>query len=291
MELTTLTQCLAADALFTWSGGPEIFRIGPLPVRWYGVLFATGFALGFLIVKRMFLREGKPLQDLDALLITLIVSTLIGARLGHCFFYHPDYYLANPLRIVEIWKGGLASHGGGLGIITGLWIYSRRRPDQPFLWLLDRVAVPIALTGSLIRLGNFFNSEIVGVPTDAPWAIVFARFDDVPRHPAQLYESLSYLTIFTILFTVYRRKAPNDPRGLVSGLFFVLVFSARFLIEFVKRRQADYASDLPLRVGQMLSILPVLAGAALLVYAFTKGSRSGAGNETGAPSPARGSSR
>ncbi len=258
---------IAAEPLLTWNGSPEIFSLGPLTIRWYGVLFATGFAIGFLLVRRAFLRENKPIEDLDRLLVVLIVSTIVGARLGHCFFYHPEYYLSNPLRIFEVWKGGLASHGGGIGVLTGMWLYSRRRPDQPFLWILDRIAPPVALTGALIRLGNFFNSEIIGVPTDVPWGIVFARIDDAARHPAMLYESLSYFTIFVLLITLDRRKWNTWPSGRLVGLFFMLVFSARFLIEFVKIRQADFSESLPLRMGQLLSIAPVLLGLALFLLA------------------------
>jgi len=267
---------MPAAAVLTWKGDPVLLEVGPIAIRWYGVLFATGFALGFLQVKRAFQREGKPLADLDRLLVTLIVSTVIGARLGHVLFYHAEYYFENPIRILQIWKGGLASHGGAVGVLVGLWLYSRSRPEQPFLWLIDRNAAPVALTGCLIRIGNFFNSEIVGVPSDLPWAIVFERFDDTPRHPAQLYESASYLGIFGVLFLLDRKRGTTLPRGLLAGLFLVLVFSARFLIEFVKRRQADFAQDWLLSMGQILSIAFILGGAALIAFAVSRGRPAGA---------------
>lgn len=275
----------ASDTPLVWDTSPIIFSVGPVPVRWYGVLFATGFLLGFLIIKKVFERESKPATDLDSLLIVMIISTIVGARLGHCLFYHPQFYLSNPLRLLEIYKGGLASHGAGIGILTGIWIYSRKRPEQPFLWVLDRVAIPIALAGCLIRIGNLFNSEIIGIETTVPWAIVFERIDSVPRHPAQLYESLCYGTIFLVLFTLYRKRGATIAPGLLSGIFFTFVFTARFLIEFVKRRQADYAADMPLRVGQMLSIVPVLFGIGLLAYAWRHRGSASAAREPGTADP------
>jgi prolipoprotein diacylglyceryl transferase len=258
---------------FIWDVGPELFRLGPLVVRWYGVLFATGFVIGFYIMRWMYVRERKPVADLDRLLIFLLVGTIVGARLGHCFFYEPAYYFRNPLAIPMVWKGGLASHGGTLGILIALVFYSRSRPGQPYLWLLDRVAVPTALTASLIRLGNLFNSEILGLPTEKPWAIVFARVDDVPRHPAQLYESVSYLIIFGVLMVLYKRMGKDTPHGFLVGLFLTLVFGMRILIEFVKERQAPFAETLPLSMGQMLSIPMVVVGVALMVWSLRNGKK------------------
>lgn len=263
-----LAALVAAEPMLVWNADPVLVSLGPVMIRWYGLLFASGFLIGFFISKKIFLREGKDLADLDRLLITMIIATLVGARLGHCFFYHPDFYLSAPWKLLEIWKGGLASHGAAIGIAIGLWIYKRKTPDQSYLWILDRVAISVALAGCFIRIGNFFNSEIIGIPTDVPWAIVFARFDDIPRHPAQLYESMSYFAVFILLVTLYRRRGPAIAPGLLSGLFLSLVFTARFLIEFVKRRQAEYAMDFPLRVGQMLSIVPLLIGVGLVVYAI-----------------------
>jgi prolipoprotein diacylglyceryl transferase len=211
----------------------------------------------------------------DNLLLVMMVSTIVGARLGHFLFYDPAFYLSHPFEILKVWKGGLASHGGLLGILIGLWIYSRKRPSQPYLWLLDRIAVPTALAGSFIRIGNFFNSEIIGEPTSLPWAIVFDRVDPFPRHPAQLYESVCYLVIFGILWRVYWRRRQETPRGLLLGLFLVLVFSARFLIEFVKVHQAAYGMGFPLSVGQLLSIPAVVAGVLLLIRAARADPREG----------------
>ena len=251
-----------------WNVDPILFELGPLSVRWYGVLFALSFLLGHFIVERIYRLEGKPVEDLGPLLMVMMLSTIIGARLGHCLFYDPVYYLSHPIEILKVWEGGLASHGGAIGIVTGLVIYSRKHPSQPFLWLLDRIAIPIALAGSLIRLGNLFNSEIVGDPTNVPWAIVFERLDALPRHPAQLYESLAYLIIFFVLHRMYKKAGPSIPRGRLIGVFLVLVFGARFVIEFVKTEQAAYSLPFELSVGQLLSIPAILIGLWLLSKSF-----------------------
>ncbi len=258
-------------AYIYWNVRPEIFHLGPFAVRWYGVLFALLFAIGYLMGRWMMRVEHKDEQSLDTLLVYLVLGTVIGARLGHCFFYEPGYFLHHPLEILEVWKGGLASHGGAIGVMVALYLYSRHHPDQPFIWLLDRVVVPTALGGVLIRLGNLFNSEILGDPTRVPWAFVFLRVDDKPRHPAQLYEAIAYLIIFVFLFLLYRRLKARTPSGLLLGCFFATVFTARFLIEFVKERQATYEQNLPLSVGQFLSIPFVLAGLILIWRALERG--------------------
>ena len=193
---------------------------------------------------------------------------MAGARLGHCLFYDPAYYLRHPLEILAFWKGGLASHGGAVGILIALYWYARRRPDQPYLWLLDRIAVPAALAGSLIRLGNLFNSEILGHPTQVPWAFVFPLFDSTPRHPVQLYESLAYMLVFIILLRLYARWRAETPRGSLLGLFLVMIFTSRFFLEFFKEPQAAYERNFALTVGQWLSLPLILAGLAFLWRAF-----------------------
>jgi prolipoprotein diacylglyceryl transferase len=262
LPLAVLTQ-------ITWDVSPEIFRLGPLPIRWYSLGWLLAFGVGFYIVRWMYRREGKPEGDLESVLLYMILGAIIGARLGHCFFYRPDYYLAHPLEIVAFWKGfrGLASHGGTLGILVSLFIFSRKHPDQPYLWLLDRVAVPTALGGFFIRMGNLMNSEILGRPSDVPWAMIFTRVDNVARHPAQLYEALSYLLIFFILLGLYRRRSLRLPSGFLIGIFFITVFGARFLIEFVKERHAAFEAGLPLSMGQILSVPMVALGLALVFYA------------------------
>lgn len=248
-----------------WNANPELLNLGWISIRWYGLLFALGFFCGFMFMKYVYTKERKPIADLDTLLFYVMVSAIVGARLGHCFFYNPGYYLSNPLEIIMVWRGGLASHGGAIGILIGIWLYSRNRPDQPYLWLLDRIAIPTALAGSFIRLGNLFNSEILGTATDRPWAFVFERYDMMARHPVQLYESICYLATFLILAGLYRKYGQSTPRGFYLGLFLVLVFTARFFMEYFKLPQAEYAAGLPLSVGQVLSIPAVLAGVFLLL--------------------------
>lgn len=256
-----------AVPLVNWNISPELLELGPFTVRWYGLFFALGFFFGYALIRRVFIREDKPQEDLDRLLLYVLAATVVGARLGHCLFYDPAYYLSHPVEILEVWKGGLASHGGAIGILVGLCLYARSRPTQPCMWLLDRIAVPTALAACFIRLGNLFNSEIIGEPTEVPWAFVFARVDNQPRHPAQLYESIAYALIFVVLLSVYRKFGASTPRGLLLGLFLVKVFSARFLIEFVKVRQAAYGGALPLSVGQLLSIPAIIIGIGLLIHA------------------------
>jgi prolipoprotein diacylglyceryl transferase len=190
----------------------------------------------------------------------MMLGTIVGARLGHCFFYRADYFLANPIEILMIWKGGLASHGATLGILTALYLYSRSRPDQSYVWLLDRMSIVVALGGSFIRLGNFFNSEIVGKPTSVAWAVIFDRVDQVARHPTQLYESLAYLTIFIVLLLIYRRYRSETPGGMLFGTFLVMVFGFRFGIEFFKESHAPFEASMMLNMGQTLSIPLIIVG-------------------------------
>ncbi len=256
-----------------WDINRVLFEIGPVKIRYYGLFFTAGFICGYLLLRWMFRTEKRNVDDVESLLIYMVLGTIIGARLGHCLFYHPMEYLSDPIRFLQIWKGGLASHGAAVGITLSAWLYSRNHPDQPLLWLLDRLTIPVALAGFFIRIGNFFNSEILGRVTDVPWAIVFEdglgldRPEDrlLPRHPVMLYESFCYGCFFIILLLLYRKYRSETPRGLLIGLFFIMVFTARFVLEFFKMRQAEFAESLPLSVGQMLSIPLVIAGIVLLV--------------------------
>ncbi|MGE5480646.1 MAG: prolipoprotein diacylglyceryl transferase [Chloroflexota bacterium] len=263
-------------AAITWSGSPELFSLGPITIRWYGLLFALGFVVGYQIMERFYKREGRSRKDLDALTIAMLLGTIIGARLGHCLFYEPSYYLANPIEILKVWRGGLASHGAAVGILVALAVYSKRRKFN-MLWLLDRITIVTALAGSFIRLGNFFNSEIYGKPADLPWAVIFTRVDLVPRHPVQLYESFSYLAIFFTLYYVLQKVRRPERDGLVFGLFLALVFGARFIIEFFKSYQADFESGLPLMMGQFLSIPFIIAG---IYFIYRYFNTNGAAKET-----------
>jgi len=248
-----------------WNTDPEIIRIGPLALRWYTSFFILSFLSGLAIMKRIFLHEGKPLTSLDSLLTHTVIGMLIGARLGHCLFYEPAYYLSHPLEILMVWHGGLASHGAAVGILIALYLYARKwRPEQPYLWVVDRVVIVVALAGCFVRLGNFFNSEILGLPTDLPWAIIFARVDNIPRHPVQLYEAFAYLLIFMALHFKYKKRDGAIPQGLLLGWFLIFIFGYRLFAEVFKERQAAYGADSMLTVGQWLSIPAVLTGVYLV---------------------------
>jgi prolipoprotein diacylglyceryl transferase len=252
---------------FVWNVTPEIFSIGPVTVRWYGALFATGFVCGYYFVRWIYRRENKNVEELDNLLLYIAAGTIIGARLGHCLFYDPAYYLSHPWKILAIWEGGLASHGGGLGVLIGVYLYCRKY-STPYVWLLDRLSIPLALTGSFIRLGNLFNSEILGSASTVPWAIIFQRVDSVPRHPVQLYESLSYLSIFIISFLIYKFYSDKLKNGFILGVVLVLMFIARIVLEHFKLPQAHYSTGLDMSVGQLLSIPYLIAGCVFIYLAL-----------------------
>lgn len=251
---------------FVWSMDPILFEFGSLRLFWYGLLFATAILAGLQIMKWIFRREGKSVDLVDSGFVYAVIGIVVGARLGHCFFYDPAFYLANPMKIFAVWEGGLASHGGGLGVIIALYFFVKKY-KLDFMWLLDRMVLPTALFAFFVRMGNFMNSEILGMKTDVSWAIIFAKVDNIPRHPAQLYEAVAYLAIFFILFFIYKNKKTLQP-GFLFGMFLTLVFSARFLVEFVKERQASYSSDFILNTGQALSIPFLLIGIGLIIYSL-----------------------
>ena len=248
--------------MIEWNIDPVLFTLGPLSPRWYGVLFAVAFLVSYQFMKVMFRDDKKSQQDLDTLTIAMIIATILGARLGHVFFYEPQIMLDNPLETFAVWKGGLASHGGAIGIIVGLWWFNRSRKGYNMIWLLDRLAVVAAVSGMFIRIGNFFNSEILGKAGDVPWAVWFMRVDPAPiaRHPAQLYEAVLCLITFAVLWWRYKQRDAFDAPGRLIGIFMIMIFSGRFIIEFWKEVQVDFESTLPLDMGQMLSIPFVLAG-------------------------------
>lgn len=251
-----------------WDISPEIFASGPIVVRWYGVLFALAFLLGFQIEKKIFEFEGVDQKFLEQLLVYMVVGTTVGARLGHCLIYEPEIYLANPLRMLKIWEGGLASHGGILGNIIALYLFVKKYKVPSYLWLLDRIAIPGALAACFIRLGNLFNSEIIGHPTKVPWAVTFTRVDNLPRHPTQVYEAICYFFVFGILLFCYRNIKLRTAPGFLTGVLFVLIFVARFIIEFFKEVQVDFERGLPLDLGQLLSIPLIIAGVVLIKMSF-----------------------
>lgn len=254
--------------ILRWNFDPILFALGPLTIRWYGLLFVGAFVTGQAVLARIFKHEGVPPEHAQRLLMFALLGTIIGARLVHCLFYDPQYYWANPGAILRIWEGGLASHGGALGMLLGLWLGSRTaRPRLPFLWSVDRVAIPAALGAVFVRVANFLNSEIVGVPTSGGWGVVFEPVDALPRHPVQLYEAVGYLAISAVLLAVYRRLGKRTPQGLLFGWFMVLVFAARIAAEFFKVPQAAYEVGQVLTVGQWLSVPFVALGIGMALLA------------------------
>ncbi len=255
-----------------WDVSPIIFELGPLRLGYYGVLFVTGFILGYRMFMWFFKRENLPLDLLDNLLFLLGICTIVGSRLGHVIFYQPDYYLANPIEIFKVWEGGLASHGGTIAILIGIWWFVKkygRKYNFDYLWLLDRLAVATAFASMFIRLGNFMNSEIYGVETSLPWGVIFEqRGEVVPKHPTQLYEALSYFLTGVILTLLYKFALEKVKRGLFLGIFFIGIFGSRFLIEFIKEDQVGFEQGMTLNMGQWLSIPFVLAGIFLIVRSF-----------------------
>ncbi|WP_150048958.1 MULTISPECIES: prolipoprotein diacylglyceryl transferase [Methylomonas] len=262
------------DHFFIWNIDPVLLDFGAVKIRWYGLMFASGFVGSFLTMQWIYQREGKKIEELDTLLWYMVVATIVGARLGHVLLYDPGYYLSHPLKILAVWEGGLASHGATLGIIAALFLYRRQYGDG-FLWLLDRVCIPTALAGALIRVGNFFNSEILGIASEQPWAVIFARIDWTPRHPVQLYEAFCYLFIYATTLQLYKKFAGKQ--GLVFGCFISLLFSVRFVLEYFKTEQAMYDNGLTLTTGQLLSVPFVLAGLACVAFSLTRERRKSVG--------------
>lgn len=354
-----------------WDVSPEWFSLGPLTVRWYGLLFALGFLIGQQILIRIYKGEGKSEKHVESLTIYMVIATIIGARLGHCLFYQPDYYLQHPLEILKIWEGGLASHGATIGILIAIYLYSKKETDQSYFYVLDRLVIVIAFAACLIRLGNLMNSEIIGKPTDLPTAFLFvhdahaaieernSRFVEevdikengqivkgindaplvgidisigfkknlkseeqiksfiqyqlrdtvrrytneenviipvelnpaitqhkdgthtaviqayaIPRHPSQLYESISSFLLFLLLLFIYSRKKSKTPEGRIFAIFVVVLFTLRFLYEYQKENQVDAESfiieRIGMNIGQLLSIPFILIGLFILMRSFKK---------------------
>lgn len=255
-----------------WSVKPEIFTIhnvpviGDLTLRWYGLLFAGGFIIGYFLMLKIFKKEGIGVNTLDQLTTYMVLSTIIGARLGHVLFYQPEYYIQHPLEILMTWEGGLASHGAAIGILIGLYLFSRVN-KKPYIWILDRIVIVIALAGMCIRLGNLMNSEIYGDVTTLPWGFIFVRdegVDGLPHHPTQIYEALCYLISFIVLHRYYWKNNGKVVPGNLFALFLIFIFGARFIIEFVKEPQVMFETHMFLNMGQILSIPFVLIGAYIL---------------------------
>jgi prolipoprotein diacylglyceryl transferase len=289
----------------TWNVDPVLIHLGSLEIRWYGLLWALGFFVGYFVMRRMYRREKMTDDSMDKLLIYMLVFTVIGARIGHCLFYEPEFYLSHPLKMLAVWEGGLASHGGAIGILIGLWIYVRNYNKSPkkkdekqritYIWILDRIVVAVCLVGALIRVGNVMNHEIYGTPTSLPWGFVFLRgaeqfcgtFDNytacnawdapcppsqwLPCHPTGLYEAFFCLVAMGILLWMYyKRDLGNRQPGLMFGTFLIIIFGSRILIEFLKNVQVDFERDMVFDMGQWLSIPFVLVGIGMIVWSFVR---------------------
>lgn len=267
----------------TWNVDPTLFEIFGREIRWYGLLWVIGLVVAVYTVQRIFKSEKLPEKWFDSLFIYMMVGIIAGARLGHCLFYEPGYYLANPVEILKVWEGGLASHGGVIGIIIAVWLYSRKVSKESMLWTFDRVMVPTGFTAAMIRLGNLMNHEIYGGPTDAPWGFRF--IDNIgqwmhgaepiytqPSHPTQIYEALIYLLVFVITMYMYWKTNAVQKQGLITGVGITLIFVARFFIEFVKNVQVDSEITLiertGLNLGQWLSIPFIIWGVWLIWRAY-----------------------
>lgn len=254
-----------------WNVDSDIFTI-PLidhPVRWYGLFWLFGLAGSYLLLWKIFVQEGKTQALLDDLTVYIVAGTIIGARLGHVFFYDLGYYLHHPLKIFAIWEGGLASHGGGIGIFAAMFLFSKKK-NIPFLWIADKIALVVPLAGACIRLGNLMNTEMIGKPTDVPWAFVFLKVDRLPRHPAQLYEAIFCLALFALLLILRKRKLFAETHGNVLALLLLLLFSFRFIDEFFKINQSTFEDTMFLNMGQLLSLPFIIAGLLLLVRNLRK---------------------
>ena len=287
----------------TWNVDPVLIHLGSLEIRWYGLLWALGFFIGYFVMRRIYKREKMAEDSLDKLLVYMLVFTVVGARLGHCLFYEPDYYLSNPLRMLAVWEGGLASHGGAIGILIGLWLYVRNYNKSKkektdlqrinYIWIMDRIVVAVCLVGALIRVGNVMNHEIYGTPTSLPWGFVFLRGAEqfcgtvdnytacnawdapcppsewLPCHPTGLYEAFFCLVAMGILLWMYyKRDLGHKQPGLMFGTFLIIIFGSRILIEFLKNVQVEFERDMTFDMGQWLSIPFVLLGIGMIVWSF-----------------------
>ena len=249
-----------------WNVDPEAFSIGPLTVRWYGMLWACGFMACYYAFKEL-LKFDKLSEDYayDALWY-MMIGTIIGARVGDCFFYHPMYYLQNPLEIFAMWRGGLSSHGGACGILIALYLLSRKT-KKPYIWTLDRVVIVIGVMGFCIRMGNLMNSEVYGIQTDLPWGFIFERNrETLPKHPTQIYEALWYAMTYIVLRFVYRKTGNNPRPFLIFGIFLIMVFVFRFCVEFIKNPQEDFEIGMMFNMGQWLSVPFIILGVIMLFF-------------------------
>ncbi len=252
-----------------WNIDPVLLDIGPLEIRYYGVCFALGLFLAYQLSRQLVQKKKLSLETLDSLAVYLIIGLIVGARLGHIVFYELDHYLANPLQILQVWKGGLASHGAAIGLLVSYGLFLWRHPKAKVFDYADLIVVGAALPVSLIRLGNFFNSELYGRVTDVPWAVTFSRVDNLSRHPSQLYEFGMGALLFVIMYTLWTMKYKTAKPGFFVGVFFIIYFAMRFTVEFFKEFPL-HENFFSLTTGQMLSLPFFLVGLILLVRSQRK---------------------
>ncbi len=269
----------------TWDVNPEMFSLGPLTVRWYGALWATGILLALMLVNKLYKHEKLPESWMDKQFIYMVVGTIVGARLGHCLFYewhllpqpveilgitfkYGNPFLAKPWEMLYVWQGGLSSHGGAFGIMTAMYFYDKKVTHKGYIWGFDRLVIGVAIAGACIRLGNLMNSEIYGGVTDLPWGFIFVRDpqgDGLPHHPTQIYEMLYCLITFAIIWWMYWKKQAYRRTGLIFGVFLIGIFGTRFLLEFIKLDQEAFESGMWLNMGQILSVPFIIWGIYLII--------------------------
>ena len=254
-----------------WDVYPTLFTFGPVEIRYYGLMWALALGISAYIFSNLIKREGYSDKMFDSIFWYGVLSTIIGARLGHCLFYDPGYYLTHPVEILYIHQGGLASHGAAVGLLVGLWLFSRKN-KMPYMWSLDRIAIAVCIAGALVRIGNLMNSEIYGEATSLPWGFVFVRAGEtVPMHPTQIYEALAYLILFVVLCWMYYRKDVARKRpGVMFGIFLIALFGFRFFVEFIKNPQEEFERGMLLDMGQWLSVPFVILGVVILYRALKR---------------------
>lgn len=260
-----------------WNVNPVMFSMGSVHIRYYSICWALCFFVSYVIFRKIFKKENLKEELLYKLTINYVIPLVfIGARIGHCLFYEGAYYLKYPWEIILPFHdgkftgyAGLASHGAALGILLALWLFCRKY-KKPYIWSLDRIAIAVPVAGAIVRFGNLMNSEIYGHATDLPWGFVFVRAGEtVPSHPTQIYEMLAYMLLFVILYCLFFRKDLGVKKpGMIFGIFLIGLFTARFLIEFVKENQVDFESQMSLNMGQWLSLPFIIAGIIILVYSL-----------------------
>jgi prolipoprotein diacylglyceryl transferase len=271
----------------TWNPDPAIFHLGPLTVRWYGLLWALGIWATLIITQKIFKHEKLPDIWVDKLFMYTVIGAVVGARLGHCLFYgwallpepatflgftfkYGNHYLSHPWELLYIWQGGLASHGGAIGILIAMILYNKNVSKKGINWIFDRLLIGVAICGAAIRLGNLMNSEIYGSATSLPWGFIFLRNGETqPMHPTQIYEMLYCLITFAVMWWMYWKKEAYKKNGLLFGVFLIGVFGSRFLLEFIKLNQEAFESNLLLNMGQWLS-LPFIVWGIYLIVRSTK---------------------